>query len=97
MSPPTGLVFNCTEISMNQIDEMVEALLAAGAKEFPSPSRKYRKFSYPLSKVCNRYCWLGKSGGIRIGMTSSHNISMTHQRDSILMALRSMKGINSGK
>jgi hypothetical protein len=70
-----------------QIDIMVAALKAAGAVELASASRKYRKFTYPLSNVANKYVWLGKSGAIRIGMTSTHSISMTDHKDSILLAL----------
>lgn len=56
-------------------DRVIEKLKARGCRELPSPSRKYRKFTYPQSS--DRFYWVGKAGALRIGRTVGESFSVS--------------------
>lgn len=53
---------------------IIEKLKERGMKELPSNSRKYKKFTHPLS---DRFYWVGKSGALRVGRTIGESYSIS--------------------
>ena len=73
---PVAAVVSLTE-------QIVEALIACGSREFPSPSRRYRCFS-PRPGQDERLYWVGRCGALRAGRTVSDSVSIAHHVPQLL-------------
>jgi len=65
---------------MKKSDAVVKCLLGRNFKEISSKSRKYRTFESPSGKLY----FVGRSGALRTGKSSSDSISITSSINRIL-------------
>jgi len=66
---------------MTTRDRIVAALVAKGAVEVrPSPSRKYACLTTITGRNPGEFYWVGKLGGLRVGRSVAHSMSLTNSR-----------------
>lgn len=64
---------------MKKSDKVMNWLTARGARELPSTSKKYRKFTYPPGQPGD-FAFVGKAGALRVGPNVTKSISLTPSR-----------------